>query len=105
MQVTVIHPQLSVDKAALADAAHHLPTNPEDPEPASDHPTHRAPSAAGPLTHHNPPPAPAHAKISAQHVDVRPAHTVSDVYFTSNVMEGAAVNSAGMYRVSSIHVA
>ncbi|KAK3853014.1 hypothetical protein Pcinc_040425, partial [Petrolisthes cinctipes] len=90
--VTVIHPQLSVDKAALADAAHHLPTNPEDPDSAMDHPTHRAPSA---LTHHNPPPAPAHAKISAQHVDVRPAHTVSDVYFTSNVMEGTAVNSAG----------
>lgn len=88
-QVTVIHPQLSVDKTAAFN------TNTDSIPPHMEHNTHNAHQEADAhLTHHNPQPVPAHAKLSAHHVELKPAHTVNDVYFTSNVMEGVAVNSA-----------
>lgn len=85
----MIHPQLSVDKTAAFN------TNTDSIPPHMEHNTHNAHQEADAhLTHHNPQPVPAHAKLSAHHVELKPAHTVNDVYFTSNVMEGVAVNSA-----------
>ncbi|XP_069178711.1 calsyntenin-1 [Procambarus clarkii] len=94
--VTVIHPQLSVDRnSGLVGSIGPLSnTIPENPHPGL-HTHNQGVENGGPLTHHNPPPVPAHAKIAAHHVELKPAHTVNDVYFTSNVMEGVAVNSAG----------
>ncbi|KAK8750802.1 hypothetical protein OTU49_015007 [Cherax quadricarinatus] len=94
--VTVIHPQLSVDRGSgltgsSSPLANTIPENPGH----SGHTHSQGAESGGPLTHHNPLPVPAHAKIAAHHVELKPAHTVNDVYFTSNVMEGVAVNSAG----------
>ncbi|KAK8389910.1 hypothetical protein O3P69_012838 [Scylla paramamosain] len=96
--VTVIHPQLSVEDKTpdMID-----PSTPTNHSPLSSpvlpaRPPHGQHSPnGGPLPHHNPPPAPAHARVSAHHVEVKPPHDVKDKYFTSNIMEGAAVNSAG----------
>ncbi|XP_050697797.1 calsyntenin-1-like [Eriocheir sinensis] len=97
--VTVIHPQLSVEKTSdLMDPN----SSPVDQASLSDTPAlpprpphgQRTP-VGGPIPHHNPPPAPAHARVSTHHVEAKAPHTVKDVYFSSSVMEGAAVNSAG----------
>lgn len=103
-QVTVIHPQLSVEKGAVFGTGSSGSDNPESTnleedihhQDSASHSGQVPPHHSGPLSHHNPQPVPAHAKISSHHVELKPAHTVNDVYFTSNVMEGAAVNSAGM---------
>ncbi|KAG0713369.1 Calsyntenin-3 [Chionoecetes opilio] len=96
--VTVIHPQLSVEEKTpditgdSSSTDHGAPSSPALP-PRPPH-GQRNPNG-GPLPHHNPAPVPAHARVSAHHAEAKPPHTVKDVYFSSSVMEGAAVNSAG----------
>ncbi|XP_076041247.1 calsyntenin 1 isoform X2 [Oratosquilla oratoria] len=85
--VTVIHPQLSVDKASQGSyqgdtLVNEVQQDSQSPAAAVEH-------------HHHITPAPAHAKMSAHHVELKSPHTVNDVYFTSNVVDGVAVNSAG----------
>lgn len=93
--VTVIHPQLSVDKGlGLSGLGGPLGNNPLH-DSQNQSPLNQNSEGGARSSHHNPPPIPAHAKLSAHHVELKPAHPVNDVYFTSNGMEGVAVNSAG----------
>ena len=92
-QVTVIHPQLSVEEKTPDIMDSSPPTNhsPLSSPLLPARPPHGQHSpSGGPLPHHNPPPAPAHARVSVQNVEVKPHQVVR------NMMEGAAVNTAGM---------
>jgi len=88
--VTVIHPQLSVDKAAaLGGSSSSDLSNGEESYRGDDK------NKNAHIAQQLPTPAPAHIQNSPHHVELKQAHAVKDVYFTSNAMEGVAVNSAG----------
>merc|ERR1712106_828210 len=89
--VTIIHPQLSIDKAAAMGGSGSSSDVSNGEESYRDDKNKNAHIAHEQL----PTPVPAHIQNNPHHVELKQAHAVKDVYFTSNAMEGVAVNSAG----------
>lgn len=91
--VTVIHPQLSVDRAAAMSGSSSSDLSGGEESYKDDDKNKNAHIAHQQL----PTPAPAHIERIPHHAELRQpqGHAVKDVYYSSNALEGVAVNSAG----------